>query len=59
MRKKYRIHLTNEEQSVLQEIILKRSSKSVQVKRAYVLLAVACPETSGMKMEKRNGQMER
>ena len=39
MRKKYRIHLTNEEQSVLQEIILKRSSKSVQVKRAYVLLA--------------------
>lgn len=39
MRKKYRVHLTKAERLILEEIIARRSSKSVQVKRAYILLA--------------------
>ena len=36
---KYKISLTEKERSRLAEIIAHRSSKSVQVKRSYVLLA--------------------
>ncbi len=39
MAKKYRVMLTEEERSQLQEIIKKRNEKSVAVKRGYILLA--------------------
>lgn len=39
MAKKYRVHLNPEERSRLEEVIAKRDSKSLQVKRAYALLA--------------------
>lgn len=39
MQKKYIVTLTSEERHQLTDIISKRSSKSVQVKRSYVLLA--------------------
>ena len=39
MPKKYRVKLTESERNMLQELINSRSQKSVQVKRAYVLLA--------------------
>jgi len=39
MAKKYRVNLTNEEREELELLITKRSSKSIEVKRAYILLA--------------------
>ena len=39
MAKIYRIKLTTEEREALQTLIAQRSSKSLQVKRAYMLLA--------------------
>jgi hypothetical protein len=39
MAKKYRVDLTNEEREELELLITKRSSKSIEVKRAYILLA--------------------
>ena len=39
MKKRYIISLTPDEQALLSDIIEKRSSKSPQVKRAYILLA--------------------
>lgn len=39
MAKKYRVTLTEEEQTQLKNIIRKRSDKSVAVKRSYILLA--------------------
>jgi transposase len=39
MAKKYRVTLSEEEQTQLKDIIHKRSEKSVQVKRSYILLA--------------------
>ncbi len=39
MQKKYIVSLTASEQTLLSDIIEKRSSKSPQVKRAYVLLS--------------------
>jgi len=39
MAKKYHVTLTEEERATLQTIIAKRNSKSIQVKRAYILLA--------------------
>jgi hypothetical protein len=39
MAKKYRVPLSEEEQTQLQGIIHKRRAKSVQVKRSYILLA--------------------
>ena len=39
MPKKYRVQLSEAEQAELKQLISKRSSKSEQVKRAYVLLA--------------------
>lgn len=39
MAKKYRVTLTEQQQSQLKEIIRKRNEKSVQVKRSYILLA--------------------
>jgi hypothetical protein len=38
MRKKYRVALTDSERKELEEIIKKRSEKSLLVKRAYILL---------------------
>jgi len=39
MAKKYRVKLTESERSFLVDIVASRSQKSIQVKRAYVLLA--------------------
>ena len=39
MAKKYRVTLTDAERQELHELIHKRSEKSIQVKRAYILLA--------------------
>lgn len=39
MAKKYRVRLTDKERHGLHTLITKRSPKSIQVKRAYVLLA--------------------
>jgi len=39
MAKKYRVRLTAEERQDLHTLITKRSPKSIQVKRAYILLA--------------------
>ena len=39
MAKKYHVKLTEEERHNLQAIIAKRNSQSIQVKRAYILLA--------------------
>ncbi len=39
MGKKYRVTLSEQEQTQLKNIIGKRSAKSVQVKRSYILLA--------------------
>jgi hypothetical protein len=39
MAKKYRVRLSEEEQTHLKRIIHTRSEKSVQVKRSYILLA--------------------
>lgn len=39
MAKKYRVNLGNEERKELESLITKRSSKSIEVKRAYILLA--------------------
>ncbi|MBF0242020.1 MAG: hypothetical protein HQK64_06005 [Desulfamplus sp.] len=39
MKKKYRVNLTDEERAELEVLISKRGSKSIVVKRAYILLA--------------------
>jgi transposase len=51
MRRKYFVTLTKQEQTQLREIISKRSSKSVIVKRAYVLLALDENNPSGRKSD--------
>lgn len=49
--KKYRIQLTEEERTYLRTLIEVRSSKSQQVKRAYVLLAADEQGDKGWKDE--------
>lgn len=49
--RKYIVTLTLEEQKRLQEIIAKRSSKSVIVKRAYVLLSLDENNPTGRKTD--------
>lgn len=49
--RKYIVTLTEEEQTQLREIIAKRSSKSVIVKRAFVLLALDENNPSGRKSD--------
>jgi transposase len=49
--KKYRVHLSQEERTYLQTLIEVRSSKSQQVKRAYVLLAADEQGDKGWKDE--------
>lgn len=39
MRKKYRIHLTDQEREILRGILSKKNPHSTQVKRSYALLA--------------------
>jgi len=39
MAKKYRVTLTDEERQQLESVIQKRNAKSIQAKRAYILLA--------------------